>query len=505
MQEKVVKRAAIYARISKADDEVDKSENQVKELKILAASCGYEVAGIYIDDDTSAYRGETYRPQYIKMLTDIKEGMFDVVMATEPQRFTRGSAGELEVLAMLMVKAKVTMHTRAAGEQDPSKMTTLAMMQIMDIIGGLEVATKIERQKARNAADISKGIPTKGLRPFGWEKDRMTIRESEALHVREAVREILEEGSTIWAIAKKWNSLGLKTESMLHPRASVKGTERKTPSGIWTTSTVRQVLKRPRNAGILVSDGIEMPESKIQPIVSREDFEALLIAIKGETSQAGPKPKYLLGGILECPCGERMNASKSNTSRKGKTRHEYRIYRCRVYGVDTTKRHATVQISIADKVVRQEVVADVGLEVKKTAPRSPTAILPIKTKIAKLKEEVDIAIDLIYTRIGDASKHKGRIRKLETEIRVLEAEQLAILASHAQSNALDSFVASLSELENAASFEDVDAEFEKGFAAWDALPIEDRRNIIKAGYRVQLESGGRGEERVHVMKLETSS
>lgn len=75
----------------------------------------------------------------------------------------------------------------------------------MDVIGGLEVETKIDRQKARTRADLAAGLPTKGLRPFGWETDRITVRESEAIHIREAYKAVLEKGNTLWRIAQHWN------------------------------------------------------------------------------------------------------------------------------------------------------------------------------------------------------------------------------------------------------------------------------------------------------------
>ena len=181
-----VKRAAIYARISKADSDVDKVETQIAELKELAKSCGYEVVAIHTDDDISAFKGATTRSGYIGLIDGLKNHAYDVVLATEPQRLTRGSATDLDLLQAHCVKAGAFIHTRSAGVQDPATATTKALMQIMDVIGGLEVETKIERQKARTRADLAAGIPTKGLRPFGWEMDRITIREAEAVHIRDA-------------------------------------------------------------------------------------------------------------------------------------------------------------------------------------------------------------------------------------------------------------------------------------------------------------------------------
>lgn len=496
MTKNSVKRAALYARISKSDPDVDKVENQIAELRLIANSSGYEIVAEYEDDDTSAYKGQTLRPGYVSLINGLRDSLFDVVMATEPQRFTRGSASELEVLAYELTKSNAVLHTRSAGVQDPSKITTLALMQIMDIIGGLEVASKIERQRARNAADINKGIPTKGLRPFGWEKDRITVRESEAEHIRSAYKAILEEGISVWGISQHWNSIGLKTDSMLRPRKSRTTGKVEVPSGIWTTTTVRQLLIRPRNAGILTSDGIEMPISQIKPIVSREDFEALKIAIRGESKIAGPKPKYLLGGILECPCGARMNASKSNSQRPGKPRHEYQIYRCRLYGFDKSKKHATIQLKTADAATRDWIVEDIGLGITKVKPTTPAALLPIKTRIAELRAEQDRISELYAEGLGDKQKLTGRLRSLKVEIAENEVVYAEIVGGLGMENALDDFRRALAKLDNLAADDEINFELAKGFVAWDSLSIDQQRSIIKSHYSVGLTSGGRGADRL---------
>lgn len=246
-----VKRAAIYARISKSDPGVDKIENQVSELEKLAVASGYEVVATFTDDDISAYKGEHIRPGYLSLITGLKDKLYDVVMATEPQRFTRGSQAELAALLFHCRKSGAVVHTRSAGIQNPDSPTTAALMQIMDVVGGMEVATRIERQKARNIADREKGLPTKGLRPFGWEIDRVTVRESEAKIIRDAYSSILERGEGISSIARRWNRSGVTTDAMKRPRRSrIDGVVRP-PTGKWTPTTVRQILTRHRNAGIL--------------------------------------------------------------------------------------------------------------------------------------------------------------------------------------------------------------------------------------------------------------
>lgn len=505
------KKAAIYARISKADSEVDKVENQINELRKIAATCGYHVVTVHSDDDISAYKGKYQRNGYIALLEGIKAGEYDVVMATEPARLTRGSAAELEVLQGLCVRSKAVIHTRAGGVVDPSIGISAALMAIMDVISGLEIETKIERQKARIRADYDAGLPTKGIRAFGWEPDRITIRESEAEVIREAVNLILHKGATTWAIAQKWNSLGIETDGMSRPRKSKADGEVRLPSKVWTSTTVRQILVRPRNAGILMNEGAQLANSQIQPIISDADYQALLKAIQGKPMPKGPKPQYLLGGILECPCGERMHASKSITGRKGKSSRSYKIYRCRLNGFDKSQSHATINMHIADDTVIPKVVTQLGLGWTGHEAVDDSKVKAVQTKLGELSEKEAVTEGLLIEGIGNSARLKGTLRKIQHEREILTRELETQIASGQHSDGIAQFQARVEELHAltdnpvsiAAMEDEIQKVFETGQQAWEELPMELRRAIIKANYRITVDIGGRGHERVTIIEKRT--
>lgn len=498
MTEPKRKRAAIYARISQADVGVDKTDNQEKELRAIADASGYDVVAVFVDDDISAFEGKNERPGFVSLVAGTRDGRFDVVMATEPQRFTRGSASELEALQVACVKAGAVLHTRAAGIQDPATPMIRAMLQFQDTLAWLEVAVGRDRQKARNRADRAEGIPNKGLRPFGFEKDRVTVRESEAVHIREGYRLILEEGVSVWKLAQTWTALGLKTDGMGKMRKTRADREATLVPAVWTTTTMRQLLIRPRNAGLLIHEGAEIPNSQIQPIVSREQWTALVSHIRGVNTLKGPKPQYLLGGIIECICGQTMHASKSVSGRKGQKR-EYKIYRCRLYGMDKNVKHVTIQLLIADSVVRDWVVEDIGLGLCKEGDAPRDDLVAVQARLAEVAAEESRATDMVMEGLGNAAQIKGRLKVLKEERGHLEEERDAILSESAHGAALAEFRNTIRDLPDEAGDEDVDAAFVKGFAAWDSLTMDARRAIIRGGYRVRITEGGRGAERVKVV------
>jgi site-specific DNA recombinase len=70
-------RVAIYARIS-SDRDGDRLgvARQLKDCERLAAEKGWLVADRYVDDDASAW-GRRPRPEYERLLADIRAGLID--------------------------------------------------------------------------------------------------------------------------------------------------------------------------------------------------------------------------------------------------------------------------------------------------------------------------------------------------------------------------------------------------------------------------------------------
>lgn len=494
-------KAAIYARISQKDDQVNKVDNQIAEMTEFALKQGYEVLEVFSDDDVSAYLGKYPRPGFDELITRLTSKEFDVVLATEQSRFARNSPRDLHALVTAATAGGVVIRTRSEGTFDPSNAGSKFALQILDAVSGFEVSQRVERQKARNRADTALGLPTKGLRPFGWEKDRITLREEEAVYVREAVNSILNNGKTVWAIAQLWNELGIKTDSMTRPRKHRIDKVERVPKPVWTSTTVRMILTRPRNAGILISLGAEASKSQIQPIISRGQYNDLLAAIKGSSGLIGPKPQYLLGGILECPCGERMTASKSQSGRPGK-KHDYKIYRCRLYGFDKTIGHATIQLHLADNAVRDWIVENIGLGIEKPSSVGARELKKVNREFNKLIAEAERIQNLIIEGTGIVAPLKGKLRANRVKRDALDARREQIYASFGHSAALRDFAQKMKKLPNDASPKAIDRALAEGYKAWDDLPMDDRRAIIRGGYRVTLERGGRGIDRVHVEKID---
>ena len=92
-------KAAIYCRLSEEDkdkrhvtDDSESIQNQKSMLIQYATEQGWEIYGIYSDDDyTGADRS---RPEFNRLLEDAKHKKFDIVLCKTQSRFTR----ELELV-----------------------------------------------------------------------------------------------------------------------------------------------------------------------------------------------------------------------------------------------------------------------------------------------------------------------------------------------------------------------------------------------------------------------
>src|SRR5207302_998658 len=83
-----------------------------------------------------------------------------------------------------------------------------------------------------------KGIPVGGNRPFGYQKDKLTLEPSEAALLEEAAKDLLA-GVGLHTICRRWNDAGVKT----------------TVGNPWRKQVLRNLLLSPRLAGYRVYQG----------------------------------------------------------------------------------------------------------------------------------------------------------------------------------------------------------------------------------------------------------
>lgn len=276
----------MYARISQdrigAGLGVDRQE---ADCRALAAQLGWDVAEVYVDNDTSAYSGKP-RPGYERLLNDIEAGHVDAVLAWHADRLHR-SPVELERYIDLTRGAPT--HTVRAGELDLSTASGRMTARIVGAVARHESEQKGERVARQKAQALAEGRWLGGRRPFGFERDGVTVRRAEAELVAAAAADLLA-GHSSRSIARSWNAAGVSTTS----------------GRAWDPSNLRQMLLRPRNAGLAGNKGRILGPARWPAIVERDTWEALvtLLSDPARLTHRGTSLKLLGSFLYRCECGE---------------------------------------------------------------------------------------------------------------------------------------------------------------------------------------------------------
>jgi len=293
-------RAAIYARISRdVTGEGLGVERQIVDCRKIAADRGWTITEEYVDNDISAYAGKR-RPSYERMLQDIEAGRLDAVVVYNTDRLTRRPI-ELEQFTAICEAAGLRQLVAVTGDIDLGNDDGMFMARVLAAVAAKESGRKSERlrRKARESAEA--GRPNGGVRPFGYEKDQMTVVESEAAVIRELADRFLAGEAT--ASLTRWLA-----ENEI-PTAGGAG---------WQSSTVSQMLKSPRIAGLRSHNGIVVGDAMWPAIISPEQHRQIVAMYGRKTPNGKRSPRrYLLSGLLRCgKCGNKLFSSARRDTRR---------------------------------------------------------------------------------------------------------------------------------------------------------------------------------------------
>jgi site-specific DNA recombinase len=278
-----VRSAAVYARIS-ADAE-GKSlgvQRQLEDCRRLAAERGWVVGREYVDNDISAYSGKT-RPGYEQMLTHLAGGERDAVIVYNLDRLHRRPA-ELEDFVALCERVGVRNVATVTADIDLGNDDGLFMARIFAAFAAKESGRKSARMKRKYDQKAQQGLPHGPARAFGYEADKITIRESEAIIIRELVGRVIA-GESIHALTIWLNESGVPT---------VRGAR-------WQTTAVRGIVSSPRIAGLRVHRGQIVGPAVWEPIITstQRDQVVAALASRAWTRKRAPRT-YVLSGMLRC-------------------------------------------------------------------------------------------------------------------------------------------------------------------------------------------------------------
>jgi site-specific DNA recombinase len=395
------RRAAIYVRIS--EDRAGAGlgvERQKDDCRALAGRLGWPVVDIYTDNDLSAYSGKP-RPGYRALLAAIRAREVDSVICWHTDRLHR-SPVELEEYIAVCEPRGVPTQTVKAGPLDLASPSGRMLARQLGAVSRFESEHHSERTKRARLQAATAGRWSGGLRPYGYEADGVTVRESEAERVRWMAVQVLA-GVSLRSIAAKLNEQGARTST----------------GHDWTPKAIGLLLQRPRNAGLSVYRG-QVVNDTAWPAILDEDIWRGVCAVLTDPDRNTAKDrtrKWLLSGLAVCKvCGA---AVESNVSTWGDRRAP--AYTCPAGHV---RRHAAELDDYIEAVILERLGRPDAAELLAPDQRGDTAALHAQD--AALRARLDELGRMLADGAIDARQLEAGTERIRGQREQITAELAAV-------------------------------------------------------------------------------
>jgi site-specific DNA recombinase len=291
-------KAGIYCRMSLAImNDTTKVTDQERICRDLARRLGWDITGVYSDNNKSAWRKNRKRPGWDQMLADIEMGRLTAIVVYHGDRLIR-QPFDLETLINL-AEGKGIRLAAPTGTRDLDNKDDHFILRIEAAMACRESDNTSRRRKAQYARWRREGRVRpggRGGRAYGFATDGQTHIERECRCLREAATRILA-GHPTGAVTRWLNSEGQRT-----------------PTGRpFGHATVRKMLARPRYAG-LMPDG--QHPAAWEPVYdtdrarATEIWQAVCVVLDARAAghaYATNARRYLLSGLCLCgACGSAL-------------------------------------------------------------------------------------------------------------------------------------------------------------------------------------------------------
>lgn len=401
-------RAGLYLRISQ--DQTGQAlgvTRQQEDCQQLAATVGWDVTEVYVDNDTSAYKD---RPAYNRMLNDIRAGNLDAIIAWAPDRIYRRMA-DLETLIEVIEKHKTEIRTVKAGDLDLSGAYGRMIARILGSIAAGEGEIKSERWRRswlqrREAGDFAKN----GRRTFGYTVDGQVIDDERTLAQWMATQ--ILKGVPYLTVCRQLDALEIRT----------------TLGNPWTPQGLKRFLTNPRIAGWSATNGRIISEGKWEPLIDRETYEGVKAILGSNTRPYVPRVS-LLTGLLYCACGQRMVTSSQKRVRTYRCPRRPGMDGCGKVSANAEPIEVMVEAYTQERLANPAVREAIG-RLRADGDGGPYAELAaIELRLIELEKSLDdpgLSLDAILRAI-----ERARDKQAELQAQIVARSNVPIPASDA--------------------------------------------------------------------------
>ncbi|MGN0706956.1 MAG: recombinase family protein [Faecalibacterium sp.] len=254
-------RAALYCRLSREDEDADAAcgrpsesiQNQKAMLTRYAAEQGWEVAGIYCDEDYSGM--DRSRPAFNRLLKDAKQGKFELVLAKTQSRFTRDMElverylhGEFARWGVRFVATVDHVDTAdPAGKKSRQINGLVNEWYLEDLSHNVRAVLDSKRRRGQYIAAFALYGYRKDLR----DKHQLRIDPEAAAVVRQIFALYLS-GEGMGRIARRLNQEGVPSPALYRSQKGLPAPAALPGMPLWSKAVVGQILHNRTYTGDLV-------------------------------------------------------------------------------------------------------------------------------------------------------------------------------------------------------------------------------------------------------------
>lgn len=389
---KKIWQAALYVRLSREDGDKEESDSIVNQKELLQQFASLEadiaVHDVYVDDGWSGTNFD--RPEFIRMMEDVKDRAVNCVIVKDLSRFGRNyiDVGQyIEKIFPLMDIRFISVTDNLDSVKNPQTMNNI-IVPFKNLIND-EYCRDISN-KVRSSLDLKRkqGKHIGSFACYGYKKDpedhNHLVIDGEAADVVRDIFRWYKSGMSVIGISKKLNQMGVPNPSCYKKMQGLRYKNRyeKMTDHRWPESSVRRILANRMYVGDLVQGLIKIKSYKVQvaqrqpkddwiivpdtheAIVSREDFEVVQELLRRNTRVAPAKTDskvYLFAGFIRCgDCGRSM-FRKHYVHPYG----EYNYFVCTTYAKrdkNACTKHS-IRGDLIEKIVLQSIQMQIALAV----------------------------------------------------------------------------------------------------------------------------------------------
>ena len=445
------KNGILCVRISDARDWMDETGARITDtegvnlqIKVgtdFADRIGWIITKIVVENDVSAFKRKkvlrpdgryelrTVRPDWLSVLDDLSSGANDGLLVIALDRAMRDPRDLEDLIDVVEARLPRLPVESVSGSLKLSNDAEVTMARNMVNYANLS-SRDTRRRVILRRIDLAErgyyggggrrpygfGLPTGGKTQRGFpEVDVSKQVPAEAAEIRQAAESLLA-GASLRELAADLRRREVPT---------VTGTK-------WGNRTLRDILLRPRNAGLSVYDGevvegvlIEGVDEDHPPILERATWEAVVALLTNpqRLTSSGPVPRWLGSGLYlcghpDCVDGDPRNVMTSSGGGKSKWKGAAR------YVCNGGVAHLTRMAGLVDEYVEGVIVGRLMLPdaVKLCTPQEHVDIAALAAEANAIGETIEGMGDLFQSRKMRKAEYDRRTTQLWAELEAIRAQ-----------------------------------------------------------------------------------